>query len=159
MKKSERKDIILKARDKALEDVYHNATLNYPNEWYGSLSDKEWELVWDEVNFIAEFDIQNLSESLGLDRLYTWGRGGRTVAPKEWVKTYGGSSFRVKDAEDFELSIGSAFALLLKVRELNEEVALWCSAENLREIVWPRIEEYREEKKAEAKAYAALLTI
>lgn len=155
MKKSERKAIIIEALDKALDDVYHNATLNYPREWYGSLSDEEWEGVWDAISFEADFALGDLTESY----CYTWGRGGRTVAPKEWVKTHGGSSFNVKDAEDFDLSIGAAFALLLRVRNHNKEVTAWCSEENIRAMVWPRIREYREEKKAAAKAYAALLTI
>jgi hypothetical protein len=58
--------------------------------------------------------------------LYQWGRGGRTLAPKDLVKQRGGSSFAmIEDAFD-EKSIAATVDVVLILESFNAYVESWC---------------------------------
>jgi len=62
-------------------------------------------------------------------KLYTWGRGGRTLAPADLVKQRGGSSFSIRaDEIADEWSIPDLVELILVVESFNAYVAAWCKS-------------------------------
>ena len=67
-------------------------------------------------------------------KLYTWGRGGRTLAPDELIRQRGGSSFSIKNPEDLTLTLEEKTDMILTLEAFNASVEEWNSAENLREM-------------------------
>ena len=51
------------------------------------------------LQFAVEDAVQYLSELEGVEDVYQWGRGGKTLAPSAWVNTHGGGGFTIKRAE------------------------------------------------------------
>lgn len=86
-------------------------------------------------------------------KLYQWGRGGRTLAPDNLVKTGGGSSFWVKRGEDFaECSNAYLTTMILDIDAFNTYVEHWNEKSNL-QYQWQEECGYRfSEKQEEAKA-------
>lgn len=111
-----------------LKRTYHNATL------HGKLrteSDYEGDLVEQELQFRIEDAFENLPDSCPLISkyapIYSWGRGGRTIAPSYFVHRCGGSRFRIKEVEDFE---PDQYAELYKaLKELNDYVKQFCETQ------------------------------
>lgn len=63
-----------------------------------------------------------------LGRLYTWGRGGRTLAPDDLVKKHGGSRFGMDEEYPDNMSIRETTELIQIVESFNKHVASWCKA-------------------------------
>lgn len=61
-------------------------------------------------------------------KLYTWGRGGRTLAPDDLVKQGGGGSFGMKESIPDDLSISDCVELIQIVESFNRHVADWCES-------------------------------
>lgn len=59
-------------------------------------------------------------------RLYTWGRGGRTLAPDNLIKMRGGRSFSINTAPAEENSAADLVDLILTLESFNEYVESWC---------------------------------
>lgn len=57
--------------------------------------------------------------------LYQYGRGGRTLAPKDLIRTRGGSSFSVRADYADELSIANCLRLIAVVESFNRHVTQW----------------------------------
>ena len=58
-------------------------------------------------------------------KLYSWGRGGRTLAPNDLVYTGGGSSFSLK-ADCNDRSIADCMDLIRVIESFNAHVERWC---------------------------------
>lgn len=78
-----------------------------------------------DVNSAPEYLISNYGD------LYTWGRGGRTLAPIDLINQHGNSSFSVKQFEHEDINASSATELLIILRAFNKYVKRWNSRENL----------------------------
>ncbi len=61
-------------------------------------------------------------------KLFTWGRGGRTLAPETLVKQGGGSSFRMREEWPDERTIAECVELILIIESFNRYVAQWCAS-------------------------------
>lgn len=82
-------------------------------------------------------------------KLYTWGRGGRTLAPRDLVRERGGSGFSVREDYADEMRIASVVDLIRIVESFNAAVERWNSRENL-EFMW--LEQCKCEESAEREA-------
>lgn len=60
-------------------------------------------------------------------KLYQWGRGGRTLAPKYLVKQHGGSSFSIKDDYAEEMNPAACVDLIGVLESFNRYVGAWCT--------------------------------
>ena len=62
--------------------------------------------------------------------LYTWGRGGRTLAPDRLIRRCGGSSFCIRTAEEIaaDMPYDSRVRLTLVVESFNRYVKDWCAS-------------------------------
>lgn len=159
MSKKQQQNLIIFARaDRALQDMYHNATMHYP--WDLDLTDHDLACLADD----ASMAIQDINDRLGCTdkdwqkqiklgfthneryywlvsriteygKLYTWGRGGRTLAPDKLVSQRGGSSFRMKDSQDLELTKNEAVELIQIVEAFNQYVNNWNKEENIRAMI------------------------
>ena len=58
--------------------------------------------------------------------LYTYGRGGRTLAPEKLVETRGGSCFSPREGYADDMAIGDVVTLIRVVESFNRFVAVWC---------------------------------
>jgi hypothetical protein len=165
------KRALLDRLEVALRDMYHNATPHHP---YSMLEDNECGEYHEWFSEAASQEISYISEGLGLSRkewakearkgfphnerffwlvqritewgkLYQWGRGGRTLAPYELVKTGGGSNFRVLDGDDFIDNNNEYLTDMVQVLEaFNTYVGQWCSAESIKGL-WQAELEWRKE--------------
>ena len=59
-------------------------------------------------------------------KLYTWGRGGRTLAPDGLIRQHGGSGFSIREDYADDIPIGSAVDLIRIVESFNRCVSDWC---------------------------------
>jgi hypothetical protein len=68
--------------------------------------------------------------SLGAEfgKIYTWGRGGRTLAPAQLIKTRAGIAFVTREDAFDEMSIARCVECLRIVESFNAYVAAWCKA-------------------------------
>lgn len=57
--------------------------------------------------------------------LYTWGRGSRTLAPNDLIRTHGGSSFSINVEPAQEWPISKVVELTLIVEAFNDYVKAW----------------------------------
>ncbi len=127
--------------DRALSDLYHNATPTYPD----TQNDYEWDRFQSWFGDQASFEVEYLNDGgaagktpyskfdkykdahpkirqimynrwlrdrhpaeqiTEFGKLYTWGRGGRTLAPDKLIKQRGGGSFSIRSADDIIDSFG-----------------------------------------------------
>ena len=126
MKKSNRINLVSRLND-ALLEMYHNATPTYPS----LESDYEQDLFTSWFEDIASYELQDLKHDSLLGDfvkqygpVYTFGRGGRTVAPDKLIVSRG-ASFRVAQVEDLDLTPLEARRLLRDVTEFNRMVVSW----------------------------------
>ena len=164
---------LLRARaERALQNLYHNATPTYPRELYGCTDDyfTSWfgDVAQWEIEYIAdggaygknyratlaascnagrykserarEFYIRKGMRAMREEqsahaweriseygKLYTWGRGGRTLAPDRLIKQRGGSSFSINEAYADELTAADTVELIRVVESFNRYVESWCN--------------------------------
>jgi len=59
--------------------------------------------------------------------LYTYGRGGRTLAPEHLIQTRGGSGFSIREDYCEDLSIEDVVRLISTVEAFNAYVKAWCA--------------------------------
>lgn len=144
--------------DEALQDMYHNATLHFPFDL--DLTDNDWQNVNDNAGFAIEdmnskfFDDDKhwqkqiklgfthnerffwlVSRITDHGKLYTYGRGGRTLAPSKLIRSKGGSSFAIRDSSDLELTRSEATDMIQVIEAFNQYVNNWCKADNLRDMI------------------------
>lgn len=109
-----------------LERLYHNATLSYVE----TDSDYECDLVHSQLNSEIECAFSDIKYTcpkiLNYGKVYSWGRGGRTVAPEDLIKQRGGSSFSIKTIEDLEMSPLEFRELYKTLNEFNNMVEEFC---------------------------------
>lgn len=144
--------------DEALQNMYHNATVHIPFDL--DLENNEFDyLLEDGSHAIA--DLQNALKTedkhwkkqikLGFTdneryfwlvqriveygTIYSYGRSGATLAPNHLVSTRGGSSFRIKDSSDLELTRQEVTDLIQILEAFNKYVRDWNSAENVRFMI------------------------
>jgi hypothetical protein len=90
-------------------------------------------------------------------RIYSWGRGGRTVAPEGLIRTHGGSRFSTDEGLPAERSIAFCVDLILVLESFNAYVRAWCDGlpsmwrEHCEELEREREEERRERAEWEAR--------
>lgn len=156
--KKENKLKLLNRLDCALRSMYHNATPHHPRINSESL----WQKYEAWFNHTAECEVEYMRDGLGCSpkeyakylkrgfwpegerycwlvsrindygKLYTWGRGGRTLAPDGLISRRGGGSFRCKGADNFsDYSNGAITELVAIIEAFNSYVGKWCSADNL----------------------------
>lgn len=58
-------------------------------------------------------------------KLYTWGRGGRTLAPDGLIRTRGGSSFAIRQDYADDLPLADVVELVRIVEAFNAHVEAW----------------------------------
>jgi hypothetical protein len=87
---------------------------------------------------------------LDYGKLYTWGRGGRTLAPDGLINSRG-AGFSIKKADDFsEYSREAIVDLIKAIDAFNEYILNWCSKKNL-SYMW---REHCDNKKDDLKSEA-----
>lgn len=59
--------------------------------------------------------------------LYQWGRGGRTLAPKDLVSQRGGSSFSIREDYTDEMQPAALVDFIRVVESFNRYVGAWCA--------------------------------
>ena len=59
-------------------------------------------------------------------KVYSWGRGGRTLAPGDLIKTRGGSSFSIRESIADEMPVSEVVTLIRVVESFNRFVGAWC---------------------------------
>jgi hypothetical protein len=171
------KKALLDRLERALRDTYHNATPDHPlvpdalaEDYWVSFND--W--VSLEVGYIREglcmtareyakakklgFPCKGTREAFLVSRindygkLYTWGRGGRTLAPDGLINQRGGGSFSIKGADCFaEYSNEALVELIQTLEAFNNYIERWNSRENLAYMWREYCEERRRELASEAK--------
>lgn len=177
MEYSRTKIALLNRLDKALRNLYHNATPHHP-----SVPDKLWNAYWDSFNFWAECEVDYISDGLGgtnkeyekerkkgwpnkgereawlvsriteFGKLYTWGRGGRTLAPNGLINMRGGSSFGIKSACTWDEYSNEHLTDMIQVIEaFNDYVQRWNSKENLARMWQKECQHERSELASSAK--------
>lgn len=150
-----------------LRSCYHNATLgswNVSNEEIFSPEDQ-----WDEVNFYLETTLNDINANSLIHEyiegrisrdwgvVSTFGRGGRTCVPNEWIKLGGNRFFNNPHLSDLPRS--KLWKLLIDIPEWNSYVKSVCSSENLQYIINERYADLKDEHNEKLRAYAQLLTI
>lgn len=128
--KQEKRAKLLSKLDSALREVYHNATPTYP------VAQNRYEESLFESWFAdaGSFEISDMQQEFFKDRanntLYTYGRGGRTLAPAFLIYEGGGSSFKVHNANTVAESLNNAevTALIKEIERFNSHVAAWCKS-------------------------------
>lgn len=58
-------------------------------------------------------------------KVYSWGRGGRTVAPIDMISRRGGSSYSIKQFDTEDMSLEKMVDMILVVEAFNEYVREW----------------------------------
>ena len=167
IRKAKQKAAIIALLNAEAERIYHNATLGYVKEW-ADLPDWLQEPLWEAEQFFFSCDIDAINNDMygevpyieariasDYGKVYTYGRGSRTCAPKDWISEHGGSSFSIKEYDPEDLSPGRAFALYLDIEAWNAYVKAECSAESRRDRMADWIAEQLEEKAAELRRYTA----
>ena len=153
------KTALIARLDRALSDMYHNATPAWlapyiPEgldnefwEWFSSVASDEIAYIGDglcrtdkEYNYQRKIGFQHneryfylvsrITEYFG--KLYTWGRGGRTLAPQRLIRQRGGGSFSILSGDEFIDSSNERLSNMIQVIEaFNDYVKQWNSKENL----------------------------
>lgn len=171
------KDKLIARLDTALRNMYHNATPHQPRNIPQELWDVYDQWFYDQASFEVEYISDGLGmtkqeylkqQKIGFDdneryywlvsritefgKLYTWGRGGRTLAPNDLIKMRGGSSFSIRAADNWQEYSNEHITDMIEVIEaFNRYVHEWNSKDNLAEM-WKYECEYRiSELKEEAK--------
>ena len=169
-RKTARYAALLAALEAEGKRLYHNATLSWP---YNEIPDGMDEVAWGAWYLSVEDELYNLNMNmydpawidgriaLRYGKVYTWGRGGRTCAPEDWIRQNGGSSFNVKGPGDLMEGRGRAegWRLLVDMRAWNEYVKDFCSEENIFEVIRGPIDEAVGRKRQAALELARMLTI
>lgn len=150
-----------------LRSCYHNATLgswNVSNEKIFSPEDQ-----WEEVNFYLEMTLNDINAnrlipeyiegriSRDWGAVSTFGRGGRTCVPNEWIELGGNRFFNNPQLSDLPRS--KLWKLLIDIPEWNGYVKSVCSSKNLQSIIDERYTMLKEERDENMRNYAQLLTI
>ena len=122
-----KKQVLIDTLQNELERTYHNATLH---STLTCDSDFECDLVQNQVQHECEDALADLKytcpEILEYGKVYTWGRGGRTVCPDKLISQRGGSSFRVKSVDDLEMNYTEMRRLLRILKAFNDHVESFC---------------------------------
>jgi hypothetical protein len=86
-------------------------------------------------------------------KLYQWGRGGRTLAPKDLIRQGGGGSFSIREDYADELPAVAVVDLIRVVESFNATVESWCAGvpEMWREYCAELDSAERDERKAARK--------
>jgi len=149
---------LLERLDNALSDMYHNAS----PAWCQEIDDPDgrfFEFMCEQGSWTIEYIQEGLghtakgwkkAEKLGFlhnerfywlvqriteyGELFQWGRGGRTVAPKNLVLHRGGGSFKILNAQEpeFENMSNADLTDMIQVLEaFNTYVENWNSRESM----------------------------
>jgi hypothetical protein len=124
------KEALLERLQQAMNDLYHNATPAYFRNVPDSLQEECWQWFQDT----AQFELENCDHPIikMFGRLYTWGRGGRTLAPEKLIRQGGGGSFSIGKAEDYNESSNAWLTEACQcIESFNAYVTAWNSKENL----------------------------
>lgn len=148
----------------AFQNTYHNATLGqWPDfkdckDFFSS--ELQWEILqdhfsWiiDEINDTRGTEHDYIEQYIARDygKVYTYGRGGRTVAPESWIHTMGGSGFNISMPETDDLSRASIITLTFDIEAWNAYVKAECSSESISEILGQAYADAKEANEEELK--------
>lgn len=162
--KKENKNKIIDRLNAELGNLYHNATPDYSIGVPDALLN-EYE---EEFNFWAECEIDFIKTDLELmtkngskvaakitdyGKIYTWGRGGRTLAPEKLINQRGGSSFSIKQYDYDDISISDALELMEVLEAFNAYIKDWNSKQNLQYMWKSSCENRKSEIQNEAQNY------
>ncbi len=166
-RKAKHRAIVVRALDRALGAVYHNATLGAFPDVPKGYNDGAWESLQfyysdmlDDINAGRYGDLTYIegyiASRYGL--VSTYGRGGRTCAPSGWMMSE--SRCYVKQADDFIAQDGASYGylvrLLMDVLAWNTFVRDTCSKENIAEVINPWLEDVLDEVQQRKGAFARL---
>lgn len=184
---SKTKTKLLDRLEQALLDIYHNATPDHCYKYDESLSDTYWDWFTEQ----AGFELEHIRDNLGrmskeyqkelkkfqskeryfylvscindFGDIHTWGRGGRTLAPNRFINTRGGSSFSIKNIEEFVDCSNEDLTHLIQVIEaFNQYVTDWNKQENIaymwEEECLTRLSEYMDSAKYISQEFRDLAT-
>lgn len=129
---------------KAIQALYHNATPNFPvarNDYESALFNTHFQM-YQEISFK---DLEDEFSDLG--EIYQYGRGGRTVAPSNFVRSLGGGAFRMLDSDNVDPDTAERLAIRLEefnetVRSWNKSIASWWTEEKLQLNLQPEIDSH-----------------
>jgi hypothetical protein len=110
-------------------------TLNHPANRKANPKAHAYYVRWKTRTMRADQDKGGLYERItDWGKLYTYGRGGRTLAPCDLVRERGGSSFSMR--EDFfdDQSMDLVTDAIRAIEAFNAFCEQWCSAENLQQM-------------------------
>lgn len=139
---------LIKQLQNELDRTYHNATISSGK--YICESDYESDLVQSQLEVECSMAISDIKyeypEILNYGEVYQWGRGGKTLAPQNLVSQRGGSSFRIKNVDELEMSYNEMRKLLKVLKKFNDLVEDFCNHVMDSSIEFVR-EEYEEQIK------------
>ena len=127
---TDQKEAVRARARSAILDLYHNATVNHPYT--------EDESYWDWFQDTASFEIEYIQEggaygssawnytSDWYGKLYQYGRGGRTLAPEDLIRTGGGSTYSVREDYPDDLNMEDCVELIQVIESFNWIVGCWC---------------------------------
>lgn len=111
----------------SLDNLYHNATVNYPT----LEGEYEQELFQGWFEGTVRFELEDLEHDSvhgelvkKYGKVYQYGRGGRTVSPRDFMTIRG----NVKRVESLDLEPFEARRLIKQIDAFNESVSSWCKA-------------------------------
>lgn len=166
---SRTKQALLDRLDQALSNIYHNATLHIPmsiddpdgkfSEFVSEAGSREIEYIedglgctgayWRKQTKLGFTDNERyfwlVARITEFGNIFQWGRGGRTVAPKNLINMRGGGSFSIKDSSYFEDMNNADLTDMIQVIEaFNDYIGKWCSSDNMK-ACYDQFLEYQEE--------------
>lgn len=170
---SRTRQALLDRLDRALSNIYHNATLHIPmsiddpdgkfSEFISEEGSREIEYIEGGLGCSNEYWKKQtklgfahneryfwlVTRITEFGELFQWGRGGRTVAPENLINSRGGSYFRIKDSSYFEGMSNLDLTDMIQVIEaFNTYIEKWCSSENMKAL-YEQFLEYQEENNLE----------
>lgn len=147
--KTEKKQAIIERLDASLRGMYHNARMAHihtvdvdsqeVDEWFEEAAYFAIEALRSKLDY-TDKEMLLVTKITEYGELYTWGRGGATLAPDNLINN-SGCGFSLKKGDDFEEKSNSELVEMVQIIDaFNEYVQHWNSEANLQAIFNERCE-------------------
>lgn len=160
--------------NETLKDLYHNASVKYAYNEMESYTALTGNCADEKFNYFASDAIEYINDLLGLTKdevykttyckkernfkliarlileygqVYSYGRGGKTVAPKDLMDNRRNASPIQYEYDDINAS--DATNLILMVTAFNDYIVEWCSKDNQKELFNYELNYIKDELKEE----------
>jgi len=168
------KIILIDRLNATLKDLYHNASVNYAYDDMESYTALTGLCAYEKFNFFASDAIEYINDLLGLTKdevyknyyckqerkyrliarlileygqVYSYGQGGKTVAPRNLMDNRRNPSPLQYDYN--EITASEATDLSLMVTAFNDYITQWCSKDSQKELFKYEIDYIKDELQAE----------